>query len=1212
MPTNENTRDRETKVFFVDATVYHRSLDKRLAPLKKEFFKIKAHARKIILGEIYPALRPRQGYSIGLLRMANFVRNLNGYEAKYCALSDAAGKLETLAPGDIVAFGAVTPTVEDCARLAQRIRERSPGVRIAIGGPHARMAPNATKALRLDGEEPAFDLVVTKSERAAVAELLDMAVDRVEDPQSYITYDQLQLPNYALNILSGSGCSFRCRYCHDSYANYLPLPQDLFQRWFKTTVNAIHNFRGRGKAYPLHFCDSELGGGSAVGAMRVCESITKAAPGHGLLLSCDLRPEQVLDDPERLLRALAEAGFRELRIGLDSSSDRVLEGLERTATRGKFYEAVARIRELERKYGQPFYLSTYVVTGLPGSRLELDQQTTRFVTELLEKGRIDEIKHHLYVPYPCDNEAFPHNSIPAGVKLASEDWLEWKNYDRQSHPVYSLDDYPASAIWDRFLAAEAEINEAWKKRWDGGEAIPDGQYAEYNVNYYLKAPDLPAASVAGSPINVAFLSDLHLANEKGDATADEKERLELAKTLNVATYSGLLDAKLLEVAKQKLDFLVVSGDITFQGLGSGFEKFKDLVNGLFAAGAIDADLRRIIVVPGNHDVADSARLKAFGDMVGDYVHPILDTDDALLKESKDGIRGKIRLHFPVNDDPLFGGKIDGQPFPFVIDIPNRVLFYAFNSAIISRSKIRMSEDITRILEKLNGTERDAVTRLFEVDPAGVGLAELNLARAILDSLAEQLDSLDPPIAIDEFYKIAVLHHPVSPISPCTEIKKFGNLLNAGELKRTLLELGFGMVLHGHYHWPEVYKDTAIAGGGGAFWVLSGGAICDTVSEMNDLGRGFFNMRLVPSTNFLETRYIELQKRLPGPWKYAELRSVATPDSRVWLQRDKRRIAKDLLYDRLRQEEQEDFGWPHNLDQRGVDTIGTAFGLMILNLGEGDSILFREKQRQIVDTLMRRRLAAGDRGWSLTKPSGTDARPGRPDATAWVLEALISSGESEGGKAAQEDLLALVEDPVGRGYVLEDPYLCSLVLRVLAASPFRPPVLSKLSQALIRMARKTDDGQYVHWRGSGSASNQPSVANTANALIALVLSERGQGAQGQAVGAIPKKAAAWLLSRQDWRPERATIPYASSLSPGREPDQMNIWHYSKAWALMACLEAGIAPSEERLSRTVAEIWADQDREQGLWDLKEGEGIKLVERPVWATYDALRALTRYYGG
>jgi 3',5'-cyclic AMP phosphodiesterase CpdA len=65
-------------------------------------------------------------------------------------------------------------------------------------------------------------------------------------------------------------------------------------------------------------------------------------------------------------------------------------------------------------------------------------------------------------------------------------------------------------------------------------------------------------------------------------------------------------------------------------------------------------------------------------------------------------------------------------------------------------------------------------------------------------------------------RIAVLHHPVSPL-PASEIARFSGLINAGEVKDTLVHKEFCLVLHGHAHtgwfgkeqWPERHENWTI-------------------------------------------------------------------------------------------------------------------------------------------------------------------------------------------------------------------------------------------------------------------------------------------------------------------------------------------------------------------------------------------------------------------
>jgi len=94
----------------------------------------------------------------------------------------------------------------------------------------------------------------------------------------------------------------------------------------------------------------------------------------------------------------------------------------------------------------------------------------------------------------------------------------------------------------------------------------------------------------------------------------------------------------------------------------------------------------------------------------------------------------------------------------------------------------------------------------------------------------QIDRLDPGMVHHEDLKqlesaacemqpvrIAVLHHPLSPLPAAPEIARMSGVLNAGEVKATLLRNKFCLVLHGHQHqgwiareaWPGLHDDRAL-------------------------------------------------------------------------------------------------------------------------------------------------------------------------------------------------------------------------------------------------------------------------------------------------------------------------------------------------------------------------------------------------------------------
>ncbi|MCB9566165.1 MAG: hypothetical protein H6710_02935 [Myxococcales bacterium] len=77
-------------------------------------------------------------------------------------------------------------------------------------------------------------------------------------------------------------------------------------------------------------------------------------------------------------------------------------------------------------------------------------------------------------------------------------------------------------------------------------------------------------------------------------------------------------------------------------------------------------------------------------------------------------------------------------------------------------------------------------RLGRLDPGLVHSADLHRLRA-------RRWELEAPI------RIAVLHHPVSPLPTITDVAPYAGLINAGAVKDALFDRRFALVLHGHQH-----------------------------------------------------------------------------------------------------------------------------------------------------------------------------------------------------------------------------------------------------------------------------------------------------------------------------------------------------------------------------------------------------------------------------
>ena len=239
---------------------------------------------------------------------------------------------------------------------------------------------------------PVFDDIVSTSDVVAAAELVAEARAR----PAPVGLDHSILPysvgEYAWNLRTASGCPFSCSYCQDRSA--------------QRTLDEIDG--GLYRLAPLlepethiHYCDSVLGR-TARRVVAVCDVIERLD--HGMRLSRDLRPE--LLRPE-LLSALVRAGFSEIRVGLDSADQNFLTDNDRTARATALTEVLTRVKSS----WADLYVSVYLVTGLPGSTAATLPKNLSLIDDLLTDGLADQIKHHLYVPYPLDGFPTSHSDV---------------------------------------------------------------------------------------------------------------------------------------------------------------------------------------------------------------------------------------------------------------------------------------------------------------------------------------------------------------------------------------------------------------------------------------------------------------------------------------------------------------------------------------------------------------------------------------------------------------------------------------------------------------------------------------------------------------------------------------------------------------------------------------------------------------------------------
>jgi 3',5'-cyclic AMP phosphodiesterase CpdA len=312
------------------------------------------------------------------------------------------------------------------------------------------------------------------------------------------------------------------------------------------------------------------------------------------------------------------------------------------------------------------------------------------------------------------------------------------------------------------------------------------------------------------------LSDLHLANAPAEDTIGDY-KIEAVKDADRMSRIRLLRYTLkalqiwLSESGTALDGVIITGDVTTRGAPDGFRELPSLLGAL---GSALPDPKRIVVVPGNHDVTwgtesgTEERYSAFveGIRAVGYVTPLLDGIDYRGDEPATAA------------DPLFVGP------DFVVAAIN-------------------STDMCGVTEPFQG---DAAAEFDRLIASGEISEELqNQLRRVrtydmprishrqMAALAGLIDQADTGLV-----RIVALHHHLVPVGEEEEVKPFEAIVNLGAFNAFLGESGIDVVMHGHKHVPQV-QTLALTGPDAErrFAVLSScGTIGGTVATKHEIAK----------------------------------------------------------------------------------------------------------------------------------------------------------------------------------------------------------------------------------------------------------------------------------------------------------------------------------------------------------------------------------------
>jgi predicted MPP superfamily phosphohydrolase len=297
---------------------------------------------------------------------------------------------------------------------------------------------------------------------------------------------------------------------------------------------------------------------------------------------------------------------------------------------------------------------------------------------------------------------------------------------------------------------------------------------------------------------ILHISDPHLGDvSPGQGLDDEKVQLkgqpdlETTQTVFKRTLQRLAPA-VKEHGKPAV--VAVSGDLTYRAHADGFDQFAKLL-------ADRADLLpepgRIVVVPGNHDVVwdkrPGTKPRYANFLAATRAHgcatPLLDGVDFKAGDETGALKAGVvkKPHVVATDEllvvPLNTSNYCGE----FVDIRG-----AWTESEWKNALKPLGADRQTVLAQLK--------RLRQHDMARVSRPQLAALGELFDALgiARERD--------DDRVRVCVMHHQLLPVSTREERKTFESLVNLGQVRRTLAEYGFDLVLHGHKHESSLYWD----------------------------------------------------------------------------------------------------------------------------------------------------------------------------------------------------------------------------------------------------------------------------------------------------------------------------------------------------------------------------------------------------------------------
>jgi anaerobic magnesium-protoporphyrin IX monomethyl ester cyclase len=354
---------------------------------------------------------------------------------------------EIVTDANIVGITAMTPTIGTALNIARHLKQKTPHLKVILGGPHVTLLPEETLAssndvdilVRGEGDVTVVNLLKSlENEKdlknvAGISYKLNGKIINTTDNNSVIDMDLLPYPAFHLlpwkqykphpphgiampfgAMVTSRGCPYRCAYCS----------KPVFGSRFRAqsperVVEEIVYLQKRFGVREIAFYDDSF----TIDKKRVHaiadKIITKKIK---IAWTCETRVNLV---DKELLAHIKQAGCYAVAYGIESASPEIIKTLQKDITLKQVEVAVRAHKEVGLQ------VIGYFMLGSPGET----PQTIQDIIDFAKKLKVDFAQFSITTPFPA-------TELYEIYKRINPEDIPWEKF------VYAGTDNPASPVFE--------------------------------------------------------------------------------------------------------------------------------------------------------------------------------------------------------------------------------------------------------------------------------------------------------------------------------------------------------------------------------------------------------------------------------------------------------------------------------------------------------------------------------------------------------------------------------------------------------------------------------------------------------------------------------------------------------------------------------------------------------------------------------------------